>query len=179
MKTLTILLLFIGLSFHLKAQKDLSQIEDFDQYMKDLKIELQSEGFPNIVFTDMEGNQFDIKSLKGKTVLINYWAFGCGPCFKEMPDLSKLVDKHDESVIFLSIIAPGNPNILSERLQNKILDTGFKYTHVATDKSFDEYGFLAVFPLHIVINKEGELIEMFTGVSLKRLEDAIAISNGV
>ncbi|MES2502331.1 MAG: TlpA disulfide reductase family protein, partial [Pseudomonadota bacterium] len=42
---------------------------------------------PDITFTTIEGKKISMADLKGKVVLINFWATDCPGCIKEMPDL--------------------------------------------------------------------------------------------
>jgi peroxiredoxin len=43
--------------------------------------------------SDLQGNKWQLSSLKGKVVLLNFWATWCPPCRKEMPDLQALYER--------------------------------------------------------------------------------------
>ena len=47
----------------------------------------QAAATPALTFTTMEGQQIRLSDLRGKIVLINFWATSCGICLAEMPDL--------------------------------------------------------------------------------------------
>ena len=42
---------------------------------------------PELNFLDIDGNMLTAESLKGKVVMVNFWATWCKPCIKEIPDL--------------------------------------------------------------------------------------------
>ncbi|EQD31808.1 AhpC/TSA [mine drainage metagenome] len=44
---------------------------------------------PDISLHDMNGRVWTLSALRGKWVLLNFWATWCGPCLKEMPDLER------------------------------------------------------------------------------------------
>jgi peroxiredoxin len=53
---------------------------------------------------DLEGESWHLQELRGKVVLLNFWATWCPPCRKEMPDLQALYDKYKgQGFIVLSI----------------------------------------------------------------------------
>ncbi len=48
---------------------------------------------PALKLPALEGGTLDIGQLKGKVVLVNFWAVWCPPCRKEMPSMARLADK--------------------------------------------------------------------------------------
>ncbi|TAM59959.1 MAG: TlpA family protein disulfide reductase [Rhodanobacter sp.] len=49
---------------------------------------------PTLHVTTLDGKTFDLGAQRGKWVIVNYWATWCGPCIKEMPDISRFVASH-------------------------------------------------------------------------------------
>ena len=51
---------------------------------------------PDFELKDMQGNNVKLSSLRGKYVLIDFWASWCGPCRKEIPNVKKVYDDYKE-----------------------------------------------------------------------------------
>ena len=58
---------------------------------------------PPFTVTDLDGKTISFADLKGKVVLVNYWATWCPPCRAEIPDLVKLQDKYRDKLVVLGI----------------------------------------------------------------------------
>jgi peroxiredoxin len=58
----------------------------------------------NFTLTDLRGKEWTLKNLRGKVVLVNFWATWCPPCRKEMPDLQALYNQFkDRGFVILAI----------------------------------------------------------------------------
>jgi thiol-disulfide isomerase/thioredoxin len=58
---------------------------------------------PAFAVTDLSGKRLAFADLRGKVVLVNFWATWCPPCRAEIPDLIKLQDKYRDKLVILGI----------------------------------------------------------------------------
>ena len=65
---------------------------------------------PNFQLRDMNGRMMSLSDLRGKVVLLNFWATWCGPCRVEMPAMERLYrayDRKDFEILAVSTDAQG------------------------------------------------------------------------
>ena len=75
----------------------------------------QADCLPDVKYVDTTGKAYTLDQLKGKVVLVNFWATWCHPCQKEIPDLSKLADKYKKDVLVLGVLtdSPSDNELLN------------------------------------------------------------------
>ncbi len=72
-------------------------------------LELMS-GPIEFAFTALDGRQIDLKQLRGKVVLIDFWATWCGPCMLEMPNVKKVYAAyHDQGFEIIGVSCDYSP----------------------------------------------------------------------
>ena len=70
---------------------------------------------PSFTIASTTGEKFDIRSLAGKVVLVNFWATWCGPCRAELPRLEKEIWQKYKSGKFVMV------GIAREQSQDEIV----------------------------------------------------------
>jgi len=115
---------------------------------------------PEISLPSTEGKEIALSSLRGKYVLIDFWAAWCGPCRKESPNMVALYNQyHDKGFEIYSVSLDQK----KESWLKAIKDDGLgKWTHVSDLKYWNsvaaqDYGVQAI-PFTVLIDKEGKII---------------------
>lgn len=71
-----------------------------------------SAKFFDAKFADVKGNIVDLSTLRGKTVVVNFWSTWCPPCIEEMPMFSEMqTEWKDKGVVFVGIAADQAENV--------------------------------------------------------------------
>jgi thiol-disulfide isomerase/thioredoxin len=134
---------------------------------------------PPIRATDVEGKPFDLNSLKGKVVLVNFWATWCPPCVTEVPALKNLAAKYgDQGFAILGVNADteregGAP--LAQTLpvvRRFLLDHRISWPNVLCgdgDKNPAEAYGVKVIPASFLIGRDGTIVALeLSGEALDR-----------
>lgn len=109
----------------------------------------------NFVLTGLDGQKWTLRDLRGKVVLVNFWATWCPPCRKEMPDLDALYKKYkSQGFVVLAISDEQAPAIKAFLQKHKVsypilLDPGD-----VVHKRFDVMGI----PKSYLYDRDGKLV---------------------
>jgi peroxiredoxin len=109
----------------------------------------------DFTLTDLSGMQWNLRTLAGKVVLVNFWATWCPPCRKELPDMETLYQRfHSRGLVILAIsdedASKVQPFVAEHKLTYPVLlDPGRK-----VNEPFQVEGI----PKSFVYGREGKLV---------------------
>ncbi|MBI3824359.1 MAG: redoxin domain-containing protein [Planctomycetes bacterium] len=105
------------------------------------------------------GKEFDLKNLKGKVVLVDYWATWCGPCIAELPNMQSAYAKYHSKgfeIIGISLDRPGD----DEKLTNFIDKRGLPWPCINIEDSrklANRYKVAAI-PHPVLVDQAGNVV---------------------
>ncbi|MGE0551452.1 MAG: TlpA family protein disulfide reductase [Kofleriaceae bacterium] len=130
---------------------------------------------PDVHYVDTHGTVYKREDLAGKVVVINFWATWCGPCEKEIPDLSKVYTKYkDRGLVMLGVLTSDEKG--EQALLNFASDHEMTYPIVrATSDIMVSYQYPGNLPTTFVFDRGGKQVLAQAGaLSERRLEQMIA-----
>ena len=73
------------------------QKEAYEKMLEELRKSLLSDNAPVFALLDMDGKKVSLGDLKGKVVVVDFWATWCGPCKASFPSMQKMVTKYKDN----------------------------------------------------------------------------------
>lgn len=118
---------------------------------------------PDITLQLLDGKKLKLSSLKGKPVLITFWATSCPGCIKEMPHLIELYEElHAQGLEVIGIAMPyDRPDYVMEMVKRKKVPY-----HIALDlkgEAVQAFGKVSLTPTTFLIDDKGKIIKKKIG----------------
>jgi len=140
----------------------------------------KKESAPAVSFRTLSGEQITIESLRGKVVLVNFWATSCSTCVQEMPEMVETYKKYsDQGLEFIAVaMSYDPPNYVMNYSESRQLP--FKVALDTDGQAAKSFGDVKLTPTTFVIGKDGSILKRYVGIpefaSMHQLlEKALAI----
>jgi thiol-disulfide isomerase/thioredoxin len=117
---------------------------------------------PAFAVTTFDGRRVTSASLRGKVVILNFWATWCGPCRLEIPSFIELQKKYPDELVILgaSIDETGEATV-----RRFVTDHAMTYAvAIAPQKMQDDFGGIDTLPTTYLLDREGNVEQKHVGL---------------
>jgi thiol-disulfide isomerase/thioredoxin len=115
---------------------------------------------PRVELPGLRGGRVRLADLRGRPVVLNFWASWCPPCLAEMPEFQRVHQRLGDRVAFLGV----NQRDQAQAAEQLARSSGVTYP-LATDaagRAFDAFGGLGM-PTTVLIRADGTVADIFAG----------------
>lgn len=118
----------------------------------------QTGGTMEIAFTGMKGEKIDVAAMKGKVVLVDFWATWCGPCVAELPNVLKAYDQyHSKGFEIIGISLDSDKAKLEKFIADKKMPWPQDFTGDGWKTSLAQKFGINSIPATFLIGKDGKV----------------------
>lgn len=129
------------------------------------------EQAPQFVAKTLDGKPFELSDLRGKIVLVDFWATWCGPCIAEMPNIRKTLDKYGEDgdFVVLGISLDNDEKTVGKFIRKREIPWAQIVTGPADKSAIAQQYFVAGIPATFLIGPDGKVVaKNLRGKSLQK-----------
>lgn len=118
---------------------------------------------PDVTFTKLNGEKIALKDMRGKVVMVNFWATSCTTCIGEMPQMISTYNKYKEQGLDYVAVAMSYdpPNYVLNYTETRKLP--FQVALDPQDTLAKAFGDVKLTPTTFVIGKDGNIIKRYVG----------------
>lgn len=112
---------------------------------------------PQANFTDLKGKEFSLAQLKGKPVIVNFWATTCPGCVKEIPALIELATQyHTQGLVIIGVAMDYDPE---SQVREMVRQKNMNYPIVldSNGQLAQVFGHVTLTPTTFFISKQGTI----------------------
>jgi thiol-disulfide isomerase/thioredoxin len=117
-------------------------------------------GAPDFNLLDLDGHPVRLSSMRGKIVLLDFWATWCGPCRNEMPTVEKIANEYKGKALETYGISDEKPSIVKDYLSSN--QWNLRVLVDPERNTYDQFQ-VAGIPALIIIGPDSRVLSYYTG----------------
>ncbi|HTH57403.1 MAG TPA: TlpA disulfide reductase family protein [Cyclobacteriaceae bacterium] len=143
--------------YHLESKAERKKLSD-ERIISEKN--LLGKALPDSKLKRLDGSDFNLSMLKGRTLVINFWFIQCSPCIAEIPELNRVVNHYQNKPDIL-FFAPALDDV--DDLKKFLGKHRFSYVVLGQSEELSKKIGISSFPTNIIINSDGLIDGVIVG----------------
>jgi thiol-disulfide isomerase/thioredoxin len=123
---------------------------------------------PSFQLADLKGQVFELADYRGTVTLLNFWAYWCGPCRAELPELQKVYNSYAGKGFAVIAVAVDTPREMVKPFMDRLgvtLPVAFVNPLVQRDLGIEQL------PFSVLVDKNGKVARVYPGFAPAMIDD--------
>lgn len=121
-----------------------------------------SSDIKDMAISIVDGDDITLNSLKGKIVIIDFWASWCGPCKNSIPFYNEMHEKYADQGLVIIGMDVNEPEATIKKAKEEL---GISYMLGNQNNAMNAYFKVSSIPSMFMFDREGNMIQNFVGYS--------------
>ncbi len=114
----------------------------------------------NFSFRTLDGKIYNWNNLKGKVIIVDFWASWCKPCRKSLPELDEIYKKYEGKVVVIGFSKDEDEKAVKDFLK----EFPVSYPVAMSNRKIEDmFGGILGLPTSFLIDKNGKIVRRFLG----------------
>ncbi len=134
----------------------------------DAAVQEELKPAPEFDLEKLDGTIMKSADLKGKVIVVDFWATWCAPCLSEIPNYNALQEKFGDDVVFLGVTLESGSK---ESVISEVKELNIKYPLVmGNDEMVQGFGGVIGYPTTFMVTKDWKIYQRYLGVKANKKE---------
>lgn len=118
---------------------------------------------PNFALNDVAGRTFSMKELKGKVIVLDFWAVWCGPCQNSMPFFQEIQNEYGKYGLEVIGVHVDDRMPMIDTIRKFLDERGIRYRNLVSTREVDDKFMIYAMPTTYLVNREGVVAKRHVG----------------
>ncbi len=134
---------------------------------------VMGERAPNFALEDVAGRTMSMKELRGKIVVLDFWAVWCGPCQNSMPFFQRIQDEYGKYGLEVVGMHVDDRMPPIDTVREYLEGHGIRYHNLVSTREVDDKFLIYAMPTTYIVDRDGVVAKRHVGFDRAKTPDLL------